>query len=440
MQKLVRKMVLAVGLLSGLYALLPAPSAARLQEQPHDDPAIGYRVAVSHDAIARLQKQLNSGAVKLDYSEENGYLASVLKNLRVPVASQGLVFSKTSFQLHRISPNNPRAIFFNDDVYIGWVRGGDVLEVAAVDPQLGGVFYTLEQQPAAKPRFVRNDDCLQCHASNGTRQTPGFVVRSVYPDERGFPIAPLGSHITNHTSPLKERWGGWYVTGTHGQERHAGNIFFNEASKPEQPEQLTGANVTSLARKFTPSGYLSTHSDIVALLVLEHQTQMHNLFTRLNHETRRALHHQKVMNEALRQPAGEMSDSTRRRIESAADEALRYLLLVGQARFQSPINGTAGFAPEFSARGPQDKQGRSLRELDLQRRLFRYPCSYLIYSDAFDSLPPAALDYLYRQLWLVLTGQTRDKDFAAIPADERKAVLEILRATKRGLPDYFQRG
>lgn len=438
MKQLARKMVLAAGLMAGLYWLPPARSGAGQLEQPHDDPAIGYRGAVGNDPVARLQRQINSGALKLDYSEENGYLASVLKNLRVPVASQGLVFSKTSFQLHRISPHNPRAIFFNDDVYVGWVRGGDVLEVATVDPQLGGVFYMLEQQPAAKPRFVRNDECLQCHASNGTRGVPGFVVRSVYPDERGFPIAPLGGHVTNHASPLKERWGGWYVTGTHGQERHAGNILFSESSNPERPEQLTGANVTSLERKFTPTGYLSTHSDIVALMVLEHQTQMHNVLTRLNYETRRALHHQKVMNEALKQPDGEMFDSTRRRIHSAADEALRYLLFVGEAKFQSPINGTSSFAQEFSAQGPKDKQGRSLRELDLQRKLFRYPCSYLIYSDAFDGLPKEALDYLYRQLWLVLAGQTQDKDFAAIPAAERKAVLEILRATKRNLPDYFQ--
>jgi hypothetical protein len=318
------------------------------------------------------------------------------------------------------------------------VRGGGVLEVATVDPNLGGVFYMLEQNEADKPRFVRNDECLQCHTSNATRNVPGFMVRSVYPDERGYPIAPLGSHITNHSSPLRERWGGWYATGTHGNERHAGNTLFNESSNPEKDEQLTGGNLVSLERKFYPTGYLSAHSDIVALMVLEHQTQMHNLITKLGYETKLALHNQQIMNEALQRPNDEISDSTRRRIEHAADDLLRYLLFVGEARWQSPVSGTTSFAKDFAAQGARDKQGRSLRELDLRQKLFRYPCSYLIYSEAFDALPQLALDQVYRQLWLALIGRTKDKELAAIPAEERKAVLEILRETKRNLPAYFQ--
>lgn len=428
---------LVVALMS-FPGLLPSGSARR-QDQPQDNQVIGYRNAGNNDAVARLQQQINNGEIKLEYSEKNGYLESLLKVLQVPASSQGLVFSKTSFQLHRISPNNPRAIYFNDKVYVGWVRGGDLLEVATVDPQLGGVFYMLEQTKTAKPRFVRNDECLQCHSSNATRNVPGFMVRSVYPDERGYPIAPLGSHITNHTSPLIERWGGWYVTGTHGEARHAGNLLFNESSNPERPEQLTGANLTSLDRKFTPTSYLSAHSDIVALMVLEHQTQMHNLITRLNYETRLALHNQQVMDEALQRKGDELSDSTRRRIERAADDLLRYMLFVGEARWQSPVSGTTTFAKDFAAAGQRDKQGHSLRDLDLQRKLFRYPCSYLIYSEAFDALPKPALDYLYRQLWLALTGQTTDKDLLALPPEERNSVLEILRATKPNLPGYFRR-
>ena len=421
------------------FAWLVPQGSAKRQEPFHDSQVVGYRSAGSNDAVARLQRRINSGELKLEHSDKNGYLESVLKALNVPVSSQGLVFSKTSFQLHRISPSNPRSIFFNDEVYVGWVRGGDLLEVATVDPQLGGVFYMLEQTKTDKPRFVRNDECLQCHTSNATRNVPGFVVRSVYPDERGYPIAPLGSHITNHSSPLVERWGGWYVTGKHGEARHAGNLLFNESSNPEKPEQLTGANLTSLDKKFTPTSYLSAHSDIVALMVLEHQTQMHNLITRLNYETKLALHNQQVMDEALQRKPDELSDSTRRRIERAADDLLRYMLFVGEARWQSPISGTTAFAKEFSAVGQRDKQGRSLRDLDLQKKLFRYPCSYLIYSEAFDALPKPALDHLYKQLWLALTGQIKDKELMAIAPEDRIAVLEILRQTKTNLPAYFQR-
>ncbi len=437
MNRSISKIILALGWAAGV-SLLWSSAAAKRQDIFQQNEVLGYRKAGGNDAVARLQRQINSGAVKLEFSADNGYLASVLKHLNLPVSSQGLVFSKTSFQLHRITPRNPRAIFFNDEVYVGWVRGGDVLEVAAVDPQLGGVFYMLEQNQTSQPRFVRNDECLQCHQSNATRNVPGFVVRSVYPDERGYPIAPLGSHITNHSSPLPQRWGGWYVTGTHGAARHAGNLLFHEDSQPDKPEQLTGGNLTSLEKQFFPAAYLSAHSDIGALLVLEHQTQMHNFITKLNYETRLALHHQQVINEALQQPNEEMSDGTRRRIDGAVRDLLRYLLFAGEARWSTPIRGTTDFAKEFAATGPRDKQGRSLRELDLRTKLFRYPCSYLIYSEAFDALPPPALEQVYRQLWRALTGQTQDKALLTIPAAERQAVLEILRATKTNLPAYFR--
>jgi hypothetical protein len=425
-----------IALVAGLcLALLPAKAGR--QDQLQEQPPIEYRRVVSNDTVARLQRQLDSGAIKLEYNEPRGYLDSLLKHLRIPASSQGLVFSKTSFQLHRIMPANPRAIYFNDEAYLGWVRGGDVIELAAVDAQMGGVFYVLEQAPVARPRLRRNDECLQCHVSNGTRNVPGFVVRSVYPDDRGYPIAPLGGFITHHGSPLKERWGGWYVSGTHGAERHLGNMRFDEKGGDYNPAQLPGQNLTNLEPRFDTRSYLTPHSDIVALLVLEHQTQMHNLITRLNYETRLALHQQAVINEALNQPADAMSDGTRRRIERATDDLLRYLLFTGEARWQTPIKGVSGYAREFAAQGPKDKQGRSLRELDLQQKLFRYPCSYLIYSEAFDALPRPALDRLYRQLWLVLSGQTKDKELAAIPAADRKAVLEILRDTKPNLPAYF---
>lgn len=408
------------------------------QEQLYESPAIGYDNAGKNDAVARLQQRLERGEVKLEYSETDGYLSSVLKLLNVPVSSQGLVFSKTSFQLFRISPKNPRAIYFNDDVYVGFVRGGDFVELSTADPTLGGVFYMLEQTKTDKPRFVRNNECLQCHASGTTRNVPGHIVRSVFPDERGYPIAHLGSRVIGHTNPLKERWGGWFVTGTHGKEQHLGNQLFTERDQLEKLDLNLGANVTSLEKKVNLVGYLSPHSDIVALMVLEHQTQMHNFLTRLSYETKLALHHNEAMNEALQRPKGELSDSTQRRINNAVDDVLKYLLFVEEAKFAAPIVGTSKFTAEFSARGDKDKQGRSLRDFDLQTRLFRHPCSYLIYSEAFDALPKPALDLLYRKLWLVLTGQAQEKAFAGLSSADRKAVLEILRATKKNLPAYFQ--
>ena len=225
-------------LLVTIPLLLCSTQGSRVASQDflQDQQVIGYRQGSSHDPVAQLQQRLDRGEVKLTYDETTGYLPAVLKELQIPISSQGLVFSKTSFQLHRIEPLSPRAIYFNDDSYVGWVRGGDVLELAAVDPERGGIFYVLDQTKTAKPKFVRNDECLQCHAANNTRNVPGFVVRSVYPDYRGYPISSLGSHVTNHTSPLRERWGGWYVTGTHGTERHAGNCSSRRRAFPNAPK------------------------------------------------------------------------------------------------------------------------------------------------------------------------------------------------------------
>src|SRR3954466_4326226 len=179
---------------------------------PLDDPAIQYATRPLSDPVAKLQQRLAKGEVKLDYHPDVGYLPAMLKQLGTPVSSQVLVFSKTSFQAAHIFPKLPRALYFNDNVAIGYVRGGDVVEIASVDPKQGVIFYTLDQERTASPKIERRDECLQCHASGSTVGVPGLVMRSVYPDMVGTPILTAGSFITDHRSPLKDRWGGWYVT------------------------------------------------------------------------------------------------------------------------------------------------------------------------------------------------------------------------------------
>lgn len=436
--------LIAWSLVCSMAIYLRATAPVGTQEQLQENPVIGYDSGIADDPVARLQEKIDRGEVKLEYSAGSGYLPSVLQHLQIPVSSQGLVFSKTSFQSPRIFPSNPRGVYFNDSVYVGYVRGGEVLELAAADPKLGGVFYRLEQTKTATPKFVRDNECLQCHVTNGTKGVPGFLVRSVYPDHNGFPLLKLGSHVTRDSSPFEERWGGWYVTGTHGDaaRRHAGNTIFTADGQADQAgqQQLTGGSLTSLEKHLNLSGYVSPHSDIVALLVLEHQTQMHNLLTRLNYQTRIALHDDEVMSRALGGPPGGMSESTRRRIERACDEVLQYMLFVDEAKLPPEIRGTSNFANEFGALGPKDRKGRSLRDLDLKGRLFRYPCSYLIYSESFDSLPGPALDLLYRKLWLILTEKSEEKQYASLSAAQRHSILEILRETKRNLPAYYHPG
>ncbi|MBN9661410.1 MAG: hypothetical protein J0H49_24660 [Acidobacteria bacterium] len=405
---------------------------------PLDHAAIQYATLPVDDAVARLQKRIDSGNVKLRFREGHGYLESILEALTVRPASQVLVFSKTSFQATRIAPKLPRAIYFNDNVAVGWVRGGDVLEFAAVDPRQGVIFYTLDQEATGKPHFDRQDTCLQCHQNGSTVGVPGLLVRSVYPSQSGMPVFQAGSYVTDHRSPLKERWGGWYVTGKHGAQTHMGNAIVQTREGPVTLEP-NGQNVTDLRFRFDTGAYLTPHSDIVALMVLEHQTRMTNLITRVGFEARLALHDNAVMSKFLQQPAEKLSESTVRRINSAAEELVKYMLFAEETRLTEPVTGVSGFAESFARQGPRDGAGRSLREFDLKTRLFRYPCSYLIYSEAFDQMPQPMKDRVYQRLWQILSGQDETPTFASLSSADRRSILEILRATRNGLPDYWTR-
>lgn len=398
---------------------------------------INYETAEVNTRITRLQKQLDAGEVQLTVDSKRGYLDSVLKLLDVPASSQVMVFSKTSLQLRRIMPSRPRAVYFSDDMYIGYCQQGDVLEVAAQDAKQGTIFYTLSQPEVTadeKPLFVRDrGQCLTCHASSRTQGVPGLLVRSVYSDSGGHPLLGSGTFNTDHTSPFSRRWGGWYVTGQHGSMRHMGNVIANKRA-PEELDREAGANVTDLNKIVPVEHYLTPHSDLVALMVLEHQVQMHNYITLASFETRNALHHDQIMNKALEREADYRSELTDRRIASVSDKLVKYLLLSGEAQLECPISGTSPFSQEFPTRGPRDSKGRSLRDLDLQTRLFKYPCSYLIYSDGFTQLPAEIKEDVLQRIRAVLTGENQSPEFAHLSSEDRQNIREILKETLAGLP------
>jgi len=418
--------------------MLLASTSTAVAQMGFEDEPINYGTVEVSDPIAKLQASINAGEFELRFDDKHGYLPALLDKLNVSPSSQMLVFSKTSFQLRRINPHRPRAIYFSDDLYLGWVQAGDVVEIMSVDPQLGTVFYSIEQEQVEHPRFVRDrGKCLTCHASSRTHGVPAPLVRSVFPDRGGQPILGSGTFTINHTSPLKQRWGGYYVTGTHGDQRHMGNEVVANKSNPEALDVESGANVTDLRSRINLSPYLEPHSDIVALMVLEHQSQMQSLITRAAYEARSAMWYDSVMNEALERPEDYISDTTQRRIDSAVDDLVKYLLFSNETRLTSPIKGTSGFADDFASRGPRDASDRSLRDFDLNQRMFKYPCSYMIYSSTFVHLPSVVADRVYRQLWDVLSGKNRDPDYAHLKSDDRKAILDILRETKDDLPDYW---
>ena len=422
-----------------LAALALGLTCVLVRGQDFEREPINYETAPVDNPVSRLQARLDRGETKLDYDDRVGYLKAVLHELNVPESSQMLVFSKTSLQRHRIAPRTPRAIYFNDDVYVGFCQHGDVAEFSAVDPQLGVVFYTLDQEQTDKPKFTRqNDNCLLCHASTQTRSVPGHLVRSVYVDAVGFPVFAMGTHRIDHTSPLAKRWGGWYVTGTHGEQTHLGNLIVSGKQVREPVDNTAGHNVTDLSGLLKTSAYLTPHSDLVALMVLEHQAETHNLITRANFTTREALHAEARLNKDLNEPAGHRWQSTTTRIQSTGNDLVKYLLFSGEASLTAKLRGTSTFTEEFTQRGPRDSQGRSLRDFDLERRLFKHPCSYLIYSRSFDGLPREAKDFVYRRLWEVLSGADQSQDFAHLTAADRDAIREILIATKSGLPEYWK--
>lgn len=403
---------------------------------PLDNEAIRYE-GPAHDPIARLRQEIDSGTRKLVRDPKTGYLKPILDALGVSTATQTLVFSKTSFQLHRISPDNPRALYFNDDVYVGWVPGGDVVELSAVDPQKGGIFYSLSQTPAEKPQIVRRDECLQCHSSPRTLGVPGHIVRSVYPIAEGYPATNAPSYNTDHRSPFELRFGGWYLTGTTGAARHMGNVIAADADQPEKLDYSSNANWTSIAKRVDTSLYLSPHSDVVAHLVLSHQTAGHNYIARVQYEAKTAMFMQDAINKALREPATQLSESTERRLDRAAEILLRYLLMTDEQKLSAPVRGTSAFAEEFAKTGPRDAKGRSLREFDLVTRTFKYPLSFLIYTAAFDQLPAPIRQRFYRKLDAVLAGQDRTGMSAAMTEPVRVAIREIVRDTKPEAKKYW---
>ncbi|MCI0539314.1 MAG: hypothetical protein L0Z50_29250 [Verrucomicrobiales bacterium] len=317
-------MTLAV---TGVGAVVPA---IRL---PFSEEPINYRTAPDCDPVSKLQQRLDRGGVKLVYEPGRGYLKSVLELLDVPISSQSLVFSKTSFQFRKISPQTPRALYFNDDVYVGWVKDGKALEIISFDPNQGVIFYILNERHVEKPAFERAElDCTQCHVVAATRGVPGVLLRSIYVKPTGTQATQAGSFTTGHESPLSERFGGWYVTGTHGKQTHMGNVFVQNLGHSEQlaeqPDRAAGANITDLSKKFDTSPYLTAHSDIVAQLTQAHQTQMHNLITLTNYRTRLALHAEAARNKAAGQSAlTPLSDAARKQYEGPAEELVRYLII-----------------------------------------------------------------------------------------------------------------
>ena len=383
-------------------------------------PAIDYLGAAPHDAAAALNERLAAGAARLAFDRDTGYLLAVLDALRVPVESQTLVFSQGSAQAKQIGVRNPRALYFNDAVAVGWVRGADRLELAVHDPRQGVEFYTIEQKASDAPRLTRETACLRCHLTWDTLGVPGLQVLSTFPMSDD-PNAYADGLVADHRTPIDQRWGGWFVTGKSVPARHMGNqpVIVPAAALKKAP--VPPRRLASVAEEFDTTGYPARSSDIVSLMVLTHQAHMTNLITRAGWEARVG------------------GPGAPARVREAARDLVDYLLFIDEAPLAGRVEGSSGFAEWFEAQGARDGQGRSLRQFDLQRRLFRYPCSYMIYTAAFDALPSTAKDAVYGRLADVLAGREKDARYARLSLADRQAIAAILGETKKDFLPYFQR-
>jgi len=409
------------------------PSTGGLTERPffstRRHPSIAYSDSPTTDVVAELKRKVDEGSVRLPFEGRGGYLRPVMEALHVPAESQSVVFSKTSLQSHYISPSNPRAIFFSDDVSVAFIPDAPLLEIAVLDPHQGVVFYAISQRPATRPEIVRSDSCLSCHEGHDTLDVPGMLVRSVATGTGGETLTDFGDFVSDQRSPFEERWGGWFITGKTGSAHHMGNLMLSPDAASVRPIGLP-MPLASLDGKFNLEGYPSRFSDVAAVLVLNHQMKMINLLTRVGWETRVAI------DQMGRSPQDKAS-AERLITEDAADLA-DYMLFAGEAPIQGKFESTSGFQQQFAASGPRDSRGRSLRQLDLEKRLMRYPCSYMIYSPAFDGLPDAAKESVYARLWAVLSGKDKSRKYSNLTPDIRAAIVGILLETKPGLPAYFK--
>jgi hypothetical protein len=397
--------------LAATVASAAGPSEIAFDQSPHD-----YWKRPLTDRFTRLKTEIESGRLFLEEDGEKAFLIGLLKALDIPASSQMLVFSTTSLQLRLISPSNPRALFFNEDVYVGYIPGGRI-EVVSIDPDLGGIYYIFDIPRGAQPLQVeRSNRCMNCHASEDTGYVPGLVVKSVIPGPHGGSLDAYRQGLTGHGVPFKDRFGGWYVTGYRGAAEHRGN-FTGRLS----PEGLTKIPIVP-GQLFDFARYPVATSDILPQLVHEHQAGFVNRFVAATYRARELSEKEKVLPGAAE-------------LDVLARTLTRYLLFADETPLPAGgVEGDPAFKADFLRSRRVAANGASLKDFDLKTRLFRNRCSYMIYSAAFRGLPPPIKQRVYRRLGEALSVSAPDAEYAFLPPAEKQTIHSILRGTIPDLP------
>ncbi len=405
--------------LLGMLASLTSATAAQPTFQEIDQPPHNYRQRTPADAFTRLKGDLESGRIPLETSSEKAFVLSLLHALGVPVSSQMLVFSTTSLQLKLITPANPRALFFTEEMYVGYIPGGRI-EIEALDPELGGVFYIFDiPRPGQTPRVERSERCMNCHASAENHRVPGLLVKSVVPGPLGGSMTAFRQEQIGHGVPFDQRLGGWYVTGKHSIANHWGNVIgelspSGLAKRPIEP-----------GLRFRFEKYPAPTSDILPELLLEHQAGFVNRVVEASYRARTDLH----------ASGGQLSAEQATELDEQSRIVTRYLLFADEVPLPAGgVEGDAAFKADFLQNRRPTKDGAALKDFDLRTRLFRYRCSYMIYSSVFQALPPPMKQRIYQRLAAALNVAKSDREYAYLPPAEKLAITAILKATLPDLP------
>lgn len=411
----------------GMVATVLTVACSSLWAQGNSDfwerAPIRYSETAAQDSLAGLAEKLKAGLKPTLESGRLDALKYVLDYLDIPEESQVLVFSKTSLQNDRISPRTPRAIYFSENAYVGYVLGG-AIEAIVQDQFLGPVFYVIEQDQAGEISIARDQNrCFDCHATARTEGVPGMLIRSVFPDADGHPQFQFGSHDIDHRTPLTSRWGGWYVTGNSAIPHLGNRIFSAEGEQAPARER-----VDSLVGVIDTSSYLRETSDVVALLVLEHQTKMHSLLNAASMNYRRSLHFMRILDPEAAPDSGSAGQVA----ESWANDIVEGLFFVDEADLGDGVEGDAAFQKAFRSRFPESSDGDSLVDFRLYRRLFKNRCSYMVYSEAFEGLPAVVKERVFEEMKKVLSGEAEGYDELRKAKRERERIEKILSETLSG--------
>ena len=420
MVAVMRNTVVAFFLLVACNIMTGATPTALKKYSDFDQPPHDYWKRTPNDRFSKFKVALEAGTVKLDASSEQSFLLSLLRALEIPPTSQMLVFSTTSLQLSLISPRNPRAIYFNEDVYIGYVPGGKV-EVISTDPDLGPVFYIFDipRQEGLVPRIERATRCMNCHAGDEMGWLPGILIKSVIPGTIGGSLESFRQEITGHAVPLTLRFGGWHVTGAGNFTNHWGNIIGQSS-----PQGLVKYPILP-GRQFNFARYPVATSDFLAHLLHEHQAGFVNRAVEAIYKTR----------SFLDEGQGKLSLAHSTELEKQARLFTRYLLFADEVSLpMGGVTGDAALKADFLKGRRVTRAGISLKDFDLRTKMFLNRCSYMIYSSAFQGLPPMMKGLVYKRLGEALNTTIPDKEYVYLPAAEKLAIRQILRETMSDLP------